>query len=184
MSLPSLTKYHKAPYPGISPTRPELSQAGKTVLVAGGSTGIGFAIARSFVLASASRVIILGRRQDVVEDAAAKLREEVSPGSSTVVEGRVCDIARLDVVDGLWSSLEAEGIYVDVLVLSAAAFGDHAPILEIGLQSVWSDFEINVRAPLQLTERFYKQTSGTGQKVRSHLVACSSNFTVIFLGSY
>lgn len=166
MSLLALKKYHKEPYPTISPTRPELSQVGNTVLVAGGSTGIGFAIARGFTSAGASRVIVLGRRQQVVEEAAAKLQEEgTSPNPSTVVEGRVCDISNLEDVRKLWSDLETDSVYVNVLVLSAAAFGNSTPILENGLESVWSDFEVNVRSGLNLTERFYKQKTGKGQKV-------------------
>ena len=38
-------KWHSEPYPYISPTRPELSARGKNVIVTGGGTGIGNAIA-------------------------------------------------------------------------------------------------------------------------------------------
>lgn len=39
---------HKTTYPTIDPARPELSQAGRTVVITGGSAGIGFAIAQGF----------------------------------------------------------------------------------------------------------------------------------------
>jgi NAD(P)-dependent dehydrogenase (short-subunit alcohol dehydrogenase family) len=163
MSHPSLQKYHKDTYAAIDPSRPELSQAGKTVVVAGGSTGIGFGISRGFALAHASRVIILGRRPDVVKDAASKVQQEV--GSSTQVEGRAIDISSIEEIHKLWSDLDAEGFYVNVLVLSAAAYGKSASILEMGSEAAWADFETNVRSPLYLTEGFYKQKTGTGQKV-------------------
>lgn len=163
MSLPSLQKYHKDAYPTINPRRPELSQAGKTVMVAGGSTGIGFAISRSFALANASRVIILGRRPEVAEDAATKIRQEI--GTPPIVEARAIDISSLEQIGKLWSDLESENIYIDILVLSASAYGKIAPILDMGSEITWADFETNVRSPLYLTERFYKQTTGTGQKV-------------------
>lgn len=172
MSLPSLKQYHRKPYAAISPSRPELSQAGRTVLVTGGNSGIGYAIARNFIKARAERVIILGRRPDVVKAAEGKLAQEAKDlSSSTVAEGRVCDIASLESTEALWAGLQQDGIHVDVLVLNAAAHGKVAPILKNGLKNVWADFEANVRSSLDFAERFYKQ-AGKGadsRKVSSSL---------------
>ncbi|KAG7410597.1 hypothetical protein Forpe1208_v010670 [Fusarium oxysporum f. sp. rapae] len=55
MSLPGLKTLHKKPYHAIYPTRPELSQEGRTILITGGNSGIGFPIARSFVISKAKR---------------------------------------------------------------------------------------------------------------------------------
>jgi glycerate-2-kinase len=66
MSLPTLYQYHKKPYQAIDPSLPALQQTGRTVIVTGGNSGIGYAIARSFVKANAARVVILGRPKDVV----------------------------------------------------------------------------------------------------------------------
>ncbi|KAL7824070.1 hypothetical protein V8C26DRAFT_384774 [Trichoderma gracile] len=174
MSLPSLKQYHRKPYEAISPSRPELSQAGKTVLVTGGNSGIGYAIARNFIRAGAKRVIILGRRPDVVKAAAEKLAQEANDyGSSTVADGRVCDIASLESTEALWSGLQKDSIYIDVLVLNAAAAGRVAPILESGLKNVWADYEANVRSSLDFAERFYKQT-GKGADSRKFLIYLSS----------
>jgi uncharacterized oxidoreductase len=59
---------------------------GNTVLVTGGGSGIGLALAERF-LAAGSRVIVCGRRASVLRDAAAS-----HPGLVT----RVCDVARED----------------------------------------------------------------------------------------
>ncbi|KAF5252332.1 hypothetical protein FANTH_2632 [Fusarium anthophilum] len=165
MSLPILNQYHKKPYQAIDPALPALQQTGRTVIVTGGNSGIGYAIARSFVKANAACVIILGRRKDVVASAAAKLQEEGRQfGSSTDVQGRTCDISDLRSTDHLWKALESEGIFVNVLVLSAASYGATETILDGGLSKVWGDFECNVRSTLDMTERFYKQkTVATGQ---------------------
>ncbi|KAI6779101.1 uncharacterized protein J7T54_007556 [Emericellopsis cladophorae] len=140
MSLPSLKLYHKEPYPAISPTLPQLSQLGKTVIVSGGSSGIGFAIARSFVTAGAARVIILGRRRKYVESAAKTLNHEAG---CDVAEGRAVDAYSLPAIEELWSTLHAQGIYVHVLVLSASAYGIKSHILETTLEKTWGDFEAN-----------------------------------------
>ncbi|KAF5626214.1 peroxisomal short-chain alcohol dehydrogenase [Fusarium sp. NRRL 52700] len=158
MSLPTLNQYHKKPYQAIDPSLPTLQQTGRAVIVTGGNSGIGYAIARGFVKANAARVIILGRRKNVVTSAAAKLQEEGHHfGSGTAVQGRTCDISDLTSTEHLWKALESEGIFVDVLVLSAASYGATETILDGGLTKVWGDFESNVRSTLDMTERFYKQ---------------------------
>ncbi|GIJ99558.1 hypothetical protein Aspvir_001692 [Aspergillus viridinutans] len=133
-------KVHNAPYPAIAPSPPELSQAGKTVLITGGHTGIGYAIARAFAQASAKRLIIIGRRDNLVASAAARLAAEF-PSTQTV--GLICDIAN-------------DNILIDVVVLNAA-------ILDLGRDKVWEEYITNVRTHLDFTERLYKQP---GAKVR------------------
>ncbi|KAJ3547696.1 hypothetical protein NM208_g1383 [Fusarium decemcellulare] len=55
-------------------------------------------------------------------------------------------------------------VYVDVLVLNAATFGDTQPILQSGTSSVWADYEHNVRSTLDMTHRFYHQNQSGGPK--------------------
>jgi NAD(P)-dependent dehydrogenase (short-subunit alcohol dehydrogenase family) len=155
MSLPTLKQYHKAPYEAIDPSRSVSKQSGRTVVITGGNSGIGYAIARGFIKADAARVIIIGRRKDVVASASSKLRDEARQlGKQAVVQGRTCDISDLSSTADFWGSLQSEGILVDVLVLNAAAFGASEPILQGGLSKVWGDFESNVRSTLDMTERF------------------------------
>ncbi|EIT81699.1 short-chain dehydrogenase, putative [Aspergillus oryzae 3.042] len=144
---------HNAPYPTISPSRPELSQAGRAVLITGGHTGIGYAIARAFAKAGAERLIIVGRRNDMVSSAAKVLGSEFP---STQAIGRRCDVADLGSVNTLWKDLAKEGILVDVVVLNAAKLSAQ-PILDLGKEAVWEEYVMNVRAHLDFTERLYKQ---------------------------
>ena len=84
---------HRKLYPGLSPSNPELSQAGRAVLVSGGGTGVGFAIARAFVQASADTVVIIGRRADVLAAAGVRLEQVAkSAKTSTKIIARTCDI--------------------------------------------------------------------------------------------
>ncbi|KAK4231865.1 NAD(P)-binding protein [Podospora fimiseda] len=147
---------HKKPYPSISPSLPELSQSDRTVVIAGGSTGIGFAIARAFVQAKAKKLILLGRRETVLYDAIAKLKTEEDT-KDTILEGRACDIANLKETQKLWTEFKAEGIEVDVLVMNAAVTGDSTAILKAGFEKTWGVFEVNVRALLDFAGWFYQQ---------------------------
>lgn len=168
-SLPvgfSFTKtVHRTPYAEISPSRPELSQAGKTVLITGGHTGIGYAIARAFAQANAERIVVVGRRSDLVTSAASRLGAQFP---EVQVSGRVCDVSDLSSVDTLWEDLAKEDIIVDVAVLNAAKVST-APILDSGRDAVWSEYVLHVRTNLDFAERLYKQPNAKGRrKVGSH----------------
>ncbi|KAK4149661.1 hypothetical protein C8A00DRAFT_46764 [Chaetomidium leptoderma] len=175
ITIPDIKTFHKQPYPGISPSRPELSQAGKTVLVLGGSISIGFAIAKAFVQASASHVIVTGRRQAVLDNAVAQLKSEAK-GSATAVTGIVSDMADLEGSEKLWDSFKHDGLVIDVLVLNGVAAGEAKPILEAGLEKIWKVFETNVRALLDHTERFYKQEASS----KKYLVNVSTSAIHLF----
>jgi NAD(P)-dependent dehydrogenase (short-subunit alcohol dehydrogenase family) len=82
-----------------TPTKPGIEAfalTGKVALLVGGGTGIGYAVAESFVAAGA-RVYIGGRREDVGRDAAAQL------GATSLVmdvrDGRSVEAAVKRIVD-------------------------------------------------------------------------------------
>jgi len=157
---------HGDVYPAISPTRPALTQAGRTILVPGGGSGVGLSIARSFIQASASTVIILGRRADVLATSAADLEKEAkAAGTDTKIIARVCDVVDLRQVEEFWKALKDEGISVDVFIANVAKFTEPKPLLELGADEVWSQMEVNAKSPLYFVEKFYKQ-GGDKQKVR------------------
>lgn len=155
---------HRTSYPSIDPSRPELSQAGRTVLITGGGTGIGLAIGKAFAQAGAKRIIAVGRRANVLAGA-AKAIEEVAKkaGKGAEVIHQTLDVTDKAGVAALWAGLKDKGIAVDVLVLNAAKFSPLSPILDLGSDEVWSMFEANVHGPLMLSEAFVKQ-GGDGPK--------------------
>lgn len=156
---------HKRAYPAISPSRPELSQAGKSVLITGGGTNIGKAIAEHFVLAQAENVIIVGRRPEILQAAAADLeqkgQQQKSPSKVLVL---TADVSDKSAIESLFQELARDGIEIDVLALNAAKFSDGKPLLEAGMDAVWSEIEVNLKGPMYLTEQFMKQ-NGDKQKV-------------------
>ena len=87
----------------------EISLKGKTAIVTGGATGIGFAIASELLDADAN-VIILGRREEKLKEAAKKLGERCSY--------YVFDITDTAHYDELISKIE-ETTPIDILVNNA-----------------------------------------------------------------
>ena len=158
--LTNVTKaLHTSAYPTVDPTRPELSQAGKTVLITGGGTGIGLAIAHAFVKASVSTVIIVGRRLEKLSEASDELKAAAKKlGLDTYIIGHTCDITNPKSIDALWDGFKDKGVVVDVLVSNAAKFSDNVgSLMDVGAEYVWSLYEANVKAPLFLAEKLYKQ---------------------------
>ncbi|KAL7910145.1 hypothetical protein GGI35DRAFT_356926 [Trichoderma velutinum] len=154
-------KTHKASYPAISPSRPALSQAGRTVLITGGSGGIGYGIALAFAAAGADRVIIVGRGEARQQAAAASLAAEAGSGSHTKFEGRAASPGSPEDINSLWDALESEGVLVDVLVLNAAITDDalESSLWARGWESTWEQFIVHVRSVNHYSERFWKQNA-------------------------
>lgn len=88
--------------------------SGKRILVTGGGTGLGAAMAERFGELGAS-LVLCGRRKEVLEACAEKLR-----GRSISVETAVCDIRDGEAVDAMVARLW-ETAPLDVLVNNAAA---------------------------------------------------------------
>lgn len=92
-----------------------MTLAGKTALVTGGGTGIGTGCARA-LLAEGAIVTIVGRRADVLEQAATGLREAVPGGE---VRWRTCDVTKEEeVAAAVAHAADAKG-HLDVAVANA-----------------------------------------------------------------
>jgi NAD(P)-dependent dehydrogenase (short-subunit alcohol dehydrogenase family) len=94
---------------------------GKTAVITGGSTGIGFATAKRFVEEGAY-VFITGRRQAELEVAVKELGEHV-----TGVQG---DVSKSEDLDRLYSAVADSGRRIDVVFANAAVI-DVAPLGQI-----------------------------------------------------
>ncbi len=103
---------HAAPKPGAIPDHVGARRlAGKIAIITGGSTGMGLATAKRFVLEGADHVFITGRRMDVLESAVAEIGEKV-----TGVPG---DVANLDDLDRLYEFVDGYGRKIDVVFANA-----------------------------------------------------------------
>ncbi|KAF4511145.1 hypothetical protein G6O67_002967 [Ophiocordyceps sinensis] len=156
------TTLHREPYAAIDPSRPELSQRRQTVLITGSSGGTGYAIARSFAKAGAATVILTGRQERPLAEAAKALKAQYP--KTTFIDKKL-DIANSGAAKDLWGGFHAEGLVVDVLVLNAArAQAVNATMLELGYKEVMADFAVNVGANMEFADYFYHQKKRDASK--------------------
>lgn len=106
--------------------------SGARILITGGATGIGRAIADKAV-AGGAKVALCGRRGDVLEEAAAALGATAIP----------CDVSREDQVEVLFERATGALGGLDVLVNNAAV-GYSAPLVDLDTARFREVFEINV----------------------------------------
>lgn len=144
--------FHHAHYPTISPSNPANDQKGRTVLITGGSGGIGYAIAQAFITANASQVILTGRNQDSLNRAATRLAKSAT---ATIVKPFICDLDDEASIETLWQSLDDASITLDVLVLNAAESAS-SPIRPVHdfLTKLRAFFNTNLFANTLMVSRF------------------------------
>ncbi|WP_375286525.1 SDR family NAD(P)-dependent oxidoreductase [Sphingomonas sp.] len=111
---------------------------GRTAVVTGGGSGIGFATAQRFVNEGAF-VFLFGRRQAPLDAALTRLGP-----NARAVTGSVSDLADLD---RLYDAVKAEGRGLDI-VFANAGTGELAPLGEITPEEYDRTFGTNVKGTL------------------------------------
>lgn len=118
--------------------------AGNSVLITGGASGIGFALAERF-LAAGSDVLICGRREERLRAAKEKL-----PGIKT----RVCDIANEQERASLRDWAQRENPELNVLVNNAGIQRRFSLLEEKDWKAVLGEIVINFEAQVHLSLLF------------------------------
>jgi NAD(P)-dependent dehydrogenase (short-subunit alcohol dehydrogenase family) len=131
----------------------EISLSGKTALITGGATGIGFAIASEMIDAGA-HVIIVGRREAVLQEAAEKL-------------GSACtwlsfDITNSEGIPGYIAEIEAKTA-IDILV-NNAGINNKKDYLDFTATEFDSIVATQAKAPFMLSQAvaLYMKARGKG----------------------
>ncbi|KAL7958507.1 hypothetical protein V8C34DRAFT_304727 [Trichoderma compactum] len=143
---PSPTKtWHDDKYPAIDPTRPELTLAGKTAVITGGGSGIGGAIAQSFAKAGISRLALLGRRLEVLQDNKSRIAAINPQTEVLLIQG---DIVNGDQVQKAFETVKSTFGEPHILVNNAAYFDGPVSALKDDVDTWYQAFEINVKGSL------------------------------------
>ncbi|WHT17263.1 SDR family NAD(P)-dependent oxidoreductase [Crossiella sp. CA-258035] len=123
----------------------KIDLTGRTALVTGSTSGIGYAVAAGFANAGAN-VVLNGRSADRVAAAVDKLTAETG---SEKVTGVAADIATAEGADSLFAELPE----VDILVNNTGIFGPQ-PVFEIPDAEWLRFFEVNVLSGVRLTRHY------------------------------
>ncbi|KAF1851289.1 NAD(P)-binding protein [Cucurbitaria berberidis CBS 394.84] len=164
-------KFHKTPYPSIDPTRPELSAKGKTVIVTGGGTGIGAETAKSFAKAGASRIALLGRREQPLLDTKAMIEAEF-PGAEVLAIAT--DMAKKNEVEAAFAKV---GGKVDVLISNAAVLGKLGNVADMSTEEFMSGIMINLQGNVNVAKTFLKYATTNGVVVETNSAAAHLTIT-------
>lgn len=110
-----VAEWHNDTYDAIQPTRAELSQAGRTVIVTGAGSGIGREVAAAFAQAGASTIHIIGRTKSALEETKHIVESQYANTNVTVHAADLVDGATLVAVAksiGRWDVLVANAGYI------------------------------------------------------------------------
>ncbi|KAI2466454.1 NAD(P)-binding protein [Annulohypoxylon bovei var. microspora] len=156
-----LTKaVHRNLYAALDPSSPELSAEGKTVLITGVSGGVGKAIAKAWSVAGASAIILTGRKVDVLNVVATKIKGVAKTPTIKIVV-QPADLTSEYSVQQLWDRAAKDVGKIDVVINDARAM-NYAPVGAIEPSEWWNDYEVNVKGPYMMCHYFLKQAEGTG----------------------
>ena len=122
---------------------------GKTALVTGGGTGIGYSIARALAQ-SGAKVMISARRENVLKEAAVRLSDEAN-GNEVLYA--TMDLADRDSVSETAEKAIADLGGVDIFVANAAQ-EIYCSIDEVGYDAIDRIHQVNVAANISLVKDF------------------------------
>lgn len=146
-SRPRPTKtYHFKPYDRISKHHGFDGQ-GKTILVTGGASGVGYAISKAFAEAGVPRIAIVSRSVDAQEKAKSELETAYPSVQILPYQASVTDNTRMTQI------LQELGP-IDVLILNAAVAHRRAEATAITTEEMQEAFETNVIAPFNLSKAY------------------------------
>lgn len=152
-------------YPAIDPSKPELSAAGKVVIITGAGGGVGYDTATAWATAGAAGIVLAGRNIDTLNVAAENVKS-IDKNITTLVQNT--DVASEADVKELYEKVNEKFGRADVVVNNAATAGD-GNVGDIEPGSWWRDYVRKTLSPWMiaiLTNRF----PATNRKLMSRVL--------------
>ena len=157
MSQPDLVKSftkktHRQIYSEVAPDNPAITASGNIFIIAGGSKGIGHAIANAFGTANATAVILMARNETDLQDAKTLL-------NNIFVDTVFCycpiDITDSDGVTAIFRAIRDTVGEPNVLILCAAYLHSLKTCLILPQEEIKRSLEVNFKANIHLVRQFF-----------------------------
>ncbi|GEO06540.1 short-chain dehydrogenase [Adhaeribacter aerolatus] len=144
------------------------TSSGKTALITGASSGIGYELTRCFAQ-DGHNVVMVANHEDKLQQAAQQIRTEFPLVTIQTVS---VDLSRDGAADRLYSEVQDKGFQVDFLV-NNAGFGEKGPFLENELDKELALIHLNVITLVTLTKRYLREmvSRGSGKILQVSSVA-------------
>ncbi|KAL4926817.1 SDR family oxidoreductase [Aspergillus undulatus] len=184
--FPSATKtWHSTAYPSISPTKPSLSAKGKTILITGGGTGIGAETARSFAVAGASNIALLGRRIQPLQDTKDEIEKnhpdtKVFVASTDVTKKEEVDDAFNKFIASISASASDKEVKIDVVVSNAAATGPFEAVADVDPSEFITGVNVNLLGALHVAQAFTPLAADNAVVIDINSNAAHLNYAAVF----
>jgi len=144
--------------------------AGKVGVITGGSTGMGLATAKRFVLEGMDHVFITGRRKDVLDTAVTEIGEK-----ATGVPG---DVANLNDLDRLYESVKQYSRKLDV-IFANAGIALQAPFGNVDEKFFDLHFNVNVKGLFFSVQKGLPFLNDGGSIILTASIATTKGFPAI-----
>ena len=146
------------------------------MVVTGGGTGIGAETARHFAEAGASRIALLGRREQPLLDTKASI-EHKFPDVGVFVAST--DVTNKNEVDVAFAKFVGDG-KIHVLVSNAAMIGPQDPVRDVDPDRFLEAIQLNLKGSLFVAQAFLRYASTDAVVIEVSSSAAHLNFAPEF----
>jgi NAD(P)-dependent dehydrogenase (short-subunit alcohol dehydrogenase family) len=140
---------------------------GKIAVITGGSTGMGLATAKRFVVEGMEHVFITGRRKDPLDAAVAEIGKGV-----TAVQG---DVSKLADIDRLYEAVRKQNWKIDVIFANAGV-AEIAPFGTVEEKFFDLHFDVNVKGTFFTVQKALPLLNDGASIILTGSIASSKGF--------
>jgi NAD(P)-dependent dehydrogenase (short-subunit alcohol dehydrogenase family) len=167
MAVPPTSGYnftktlHNDIYTAIDPTKTDLSQPSKVVLITGAGRGIGRSIALQYAKAGVACLVLCARTASELDSVE---KEIIKIGSGVRVRQTIVDVADEKSVAAVAKTVGVEEGRLDVLVNNAGSSSDWIPLAESDASSYLQTFNVNFNGTYLMLKYFLPLLVETAKK--------------------